>query len=327
MARIRFIHPDLATDEAFVEMSIAAKAAWPLLWTQCDDHGVFEWKPRTLKMRMLPGDDVNMDQILTEFLALNVVQQFEENGAQFGVVRNFAKFQTPKYPTFRYPFPVHLHKYAAWLPEMEERGFRKRGKGAPKQGNGPEHVPDTSPTCSEHVPEVFPTMSMSMSMSKKESIPPSSLRSDVPPQEKSAEPKPKRREQVPADWTPSERDRNFAVCHMPEEAIDREAAQFVSHHRGRGTVFRDISLAWQTWCRNCSKWGTARPSTAQPTKRTNRLRAGIDYDPAYYAPNPPQAIAALPEPQDGTPDHQAWQAARWGYPSSHPPGTPDPVMA
>ena len=102
------------------------------------------------------------------------------------------------------------------------------------------------------------------SQDKKEPL--SSLRSDIPPSQPETEPerpsKPSRRAQVPEDWRPSERDRNFAICHMPESAIDREAAQFVDHHRSRGTPFRDVSRAWQTWCRNFSKWNRPKPTPA-----------------------------------------------------------------
>lgn len=101
---------------------------------------------------------------------------------------------------------------------------------------------------------------------KKEREEPLSPCGDIPPSQDAAEPerpsKPPRRSQVPEDWRPSERDRNFAICHMPEDAIDREAAQFVDHHRSRGTPFRDVSRAWQTWCRNFSKWNRPKPAPA-----------------------------------------------------------------
>lgn len=59
----------LSSDEAFMSMSMTAKAAWPLLWTECDDNGVFEWKPVVLKARIFPGDSLDFDSILAEWLA------------------------------------------------------------------------------------------------------------------------------------------------------------------------------------------------------------------------------------------------------------------
>lgn len=93
-------------------MSMAAKAAWPILWTECDDHGIFEWKPIVLKARIFPADNVDFDSLLTEWIALNCVQKFECNGRHYGIVRNFGAYQRPKHPSYRHPFPVELEEYA-----------------------------------------------------------------------------------------------------------------------------------------------------------------------------------------------------------------------
>lgn len=103
MARIRSVHPGLASDEAFMSMSMAAKAAWSLLWTECDDAGVFEWKPIVLKARIFPADNVDFTAVLAEYEALNCVRRVELEGKAYGVVRNFGKFQRPKNPSYRFP--------------------------------------------------------------------------------------------------------------------------------------------------------------------------------------------------------------------------------
>lgn len=106
MSRIRSIHPGLQSDEAYMSMSMTAKAGWPLLWTECDDHGVFEWKPIVLKARIFPADNVDFDALLTEYERLGQVRRFEAEGRQYGVVRNFCKYQKPKNPSYRFPFHV-----------------------------------------------------------------------------------------------------------------------------------------------------------------------------------------------------------------------------
>ena len=111
MARIRSIHAELATDEAYMSMSLAAKAAWPLLWTQCDDQGVFEWKPLVLKARILPADMIDFGDILTELERLDRVRRFEINGRQMGVVRNFCRFQRPKKPKYTLIIPPEYRTY------------------------------------------------------------------------------------------------------------------------------------------------------------------------------------------------------------------------
>lgn len=105
MARIRSVHPGMATDEAYMAMTFEAKAGWVLLWSQCDDNGVFEWKPISLKASIFPGNNVDFDALLTEWLRLNCIKKIEVGGKVYGLVRNFCLWQRPQKPKFRYPLP------------------------------------------------------------------------------------------------------------------------------------------------------------------------------------------------------------------------------
>lgn len=111
MARIRSVHPGLASDEAFMSMTMAAKAAWALLWTECDDKGVFEWKPVVLKARIFPADNVDFAVVLSEYEGLDCVKKFSIGGKSYGAVRNFCKFQRPKKPNSVHPLPDELRTY------------------------------------------------------------------------------------------------------------------------------------------------------------------------------------------------------------------------
>lgn len=112
MARIRSIHPGLFTDEGYMSLSLAAKAAWPGIWTEADDHGVFEWKPITLKAKLLPADNVDMAAILQETIDHGLTIQFTEGGKTFGVIKGFLKWQRPREPSYRYPFPKCAQLFA-----------------------------------------------------------------------------------------------------------------------------------------------------------------------------------------------------------------------
>lgn len=114
MARIRSVHPGLTSDESYMSMSMTCKAAWPILWTECDDHGIFEWKPIVLKARIFPADNVDFSEVLAELVELDCVRQFEVGGKSFGIVRNFGKFQRPKNPSYRYSLPIELQEYACF---------------------------------------------------------------------------------------------------------------------------------------------------------------------------------------------------------------------
>lgn len=112
MARIRSVHPGMFTDEGYMSLSLAGKAAWPGIWTEADDHGVFEWKPITLKARLLPADNVDMGDILAETVRHGLVMQFTHEGKTYGVVKGFLKWQRPREPSYRYPFPQEAKLFA-----------------------------------------------------------------------------------------------------------------------------------------------------------------------------------------------------------------------
>lgn len=111
MARIRSIHPGLFTDEAFMSLSLLARVVLPGLWTECDDQGVFAWKPQTLKARLLPGDNADMALVLAELEAADLIRPFSHDGKPFGAVRNFRKYQRPKKPTYVHALPAELRSY------------------------------------------------------------------------------------------------------------------------------------------------------------------------------------------------------------------------
>jgi hypothetical protein len=139
MARIRSIHPGLTSDEAYMSMSMTAKAAWTPLWMQCDDHGIFEWKPIVLKALIFPADNVDFAAVLSELELLGCVRRIDIQGRPHGVVRNFAKYQRPKNPSYR-------HFKAEELPA--DVGSYIAVKGAT-----PPVLPQSSPSTTENPPQ------------------------------------------------------------------------------------------------------------------------------------------------------------------------------
>lgn len=112
MARIRSLHPGQWTDESFVSCSAYGRLLALGLRNEADDQGVFEWKPLTIKMRIFPADDVDVEALLSELVEHRQVQKFEFGGKFYGVIRNFRKYQRPKKPNATYPLPNELRTYA-----------------------------------------------------------------------------------------------------------------------------------------------------------------------------------------------------------------------
>jgi hypothetical protein len=147
MARIRSIHPGIFTDEAFASLSMAARVLLLGIWTEADDHGVFEWKPVTLKMRIMPVDSVSIPELLAEIEAAGVIKAFS-SGKSYGLVRNFCRYQKPKKPNFVHPIPPEFYTYAGLnedgsLPVTHRSGTgseksqqREEGGGKKEDGKG-----------------------------------------------------------------------------------------------------------------------------------------------------------------------------------------------
>lgn len=136
MARIRSLHPSQATDEQFVSCGPWARLLALHIRCEADDHGVFEWKPKTIKMRVFPADDVNVEDLLSELVENNQLRDFELDGKHYGVVRNFCRFQRPKKPTYQYPFPNQFRTYVGL------------------SADGSEPVPHQFPTGGEIAPQM-----------------------------------------------------------------------------------------------------------------------------------------------------------------------------
>jgi hypothetical protein len=120
MSRIRSLHPGFASDEDLVTVSIPARLFFALLWTECDDQGLFEWKPTTLKMRLFPADNVDISGLLAELAAIDAVRSYEITGRQYGAVRNFRKHQRPKFPNATHPITDDIRKYVGLASAITE---------------------------------------------------------------------------------------------------------------------------------------------------------------------------------------------------------------
>lgn len=153
-----------------MNLSLAAKAAWPGIWTEADDHGVFEWKPVTLKAKLLPADNVDMAALLAETLKHGLTIQFAQEGKQYGVIKGFIRWQRPKKPKYRHPFPKAAEIFATNsstcsppVPHQSETGpgigaqrEEEGGMGEPLQGSPPDEN-QTSPPAAARGAHEAPT--------------------------------------------------------------------------------------------------------------------------------------------------------------------------
>lgn len=134
MSRIRSIHPGLWTDEAFVGLSPMARLFLMGLWNECDDMGSFAWSPLSLKMRILPGDNVDANELLAETVAAGIIKQYQHGGKSYGAVRNFCQFQRPKKPNSIHPQPSEIRDWVNTEARSTRDGSEAVGNQLPTDG-------------------------------------------------------------------------------------------------------------------------------------------------------------------------------------------------
>lgn len=91
MPKIRGVKPDYWTDEDIVELSIPARLLFIGLWNYACDNGHLPDKPKQIKMRVFPGDDVNVAELLRELEGSGRIKR--ANG--WATIPKFAHHQKP----------------------------------------------------------------------------------------------------------------------------------------------------------------------------------------------------------------------------------------
>lgn len=78
MARIRTIKPEFFTSEDIVELEPLARLLYIALWCEADKEGRMVWKPKTFKMRYLPGDCCDIESVCGSLVDSGLVVLYGE---------------------------------------------------------------------------------------------------------------------------------------------------------------------------------------------------------------------------------------------------------
>ncbi len=95
MARARNIKPAFFTNDELSELSPLARLLFIGLWTIADYKGCFEYKPKRLKVQLLPYDDCDIEQLVSALDKSRFISIYSVQGQTYGKVLNFNKHQNP----------------------------------------------------------------------------------------------------------------------------------------------------------------------------------------------------------------------------------------
>lgn len=94
MARIRSLKPEFFTDSTIVQLSPYARLLYQGMWCHADEAGVLEDDALQLKMRILPADPVNAEELVDELVKSKRVRRVcAPDGTAVLVVAKFTEHQ------------------------------------------------------------------------------------------------------------------------------------------------------------------------------------------------------------------------------------------
>jgi hypothetical protein len=98
MARKRLISPEFfkhgSLFDAEQSTGLPLRLAFAGLWCQADKEGRFKWRPRELKLDILPYDQTDFGAVLSALQTFGFVKAYVVDGEAFGVIPSFGKWQT-----------------------------------------------------------------------------------------------------------------------------------------------------------------------------------------------------------------------------------------
>jgi hypothetical protein len=109
MARNRTISPDFWTREAVTDCTPMTRLLFIGLWNFADDLGVQPLRPRTIRMQIFPGDDIDAERMramIDELAAHGLVRIYEVDGVQYLAIVDWSQCQrVGKRARRRFPAP------------------------------------------------------------------------------------------------------------------------------------------------------------------------------------------------------------------------------
>ena len=94
MSRIRTVKPELFEDEELAEKPLGTRLLFIALFTMADREGRLEDRPRIIKLKAFPWDEVEIDAMLWE-LAPKFIVRYRANEKRYIEIPNFLKHQRP----------------------------------------------------------------------------------------------------------------------------------------------------------------------------------------------------------------------------------------
>lgn len=95
MPRARNIKPSFFVNEYLAESDPLARILFIGMWTIADYKGDFEWRPKRIKLQILPYDDVDIDSLAINLDKSGFIRFYSDGEKTYIRIVNFLKHQNP----------------------------------------------------------------------------------------------------------------------------------------------------------------------------------------------------------------------------------------
>ena len=267
MSRIRTVKPELFKHEelfdAELDSGLPLRLAFIGLFTVADCEGRFKWRPRTLKLEVLPHDTVDFAQVLQALEQSGFIQSYSVDGERYGWIPNFKKHQRLQTKELaagsELPAPCLQDQHGTNQERTQVRTGThpeaQEGKGRERKGRGREEEAAQAPFAPPPPPAPpMPAPPM------PEPEPAAAKPAPAPTPKAARQPKPIKAP-IPADWMPAETTYALLEKHgmtraFAEDCID----EFRLYWQERG----ESRVGWEaTFVNNAKRQWERRPPPAQ----------------------------------------------------------------
>lgn len=120
MARLRTLKPGFFKNELLAEVEPLGRLLFEGLWTIADKRGRLEDRPKRIKAEVLPYDDADVSDLLTQLEDRGFIIRYQVDGEAYIQVTNFEKHQHPHVREPESEIPAPDKHSASTVQDMDE---------------------------------------------------------------------------------------------------------------------------------------------------------------------------------------------------------------
>lgn len=271
MARIRTVKPELFRHEelfeAELECGLPLRLSFIGLLTCCDREGRFVWRPRQLKLDVMPYDETDFSRVLDALFTRGFLVKYEVEGKIYGCIPSFKDHQqiNNKEQESKIPPQSEAHSYSSTLESSPHSDSSALGSNTPNEIDASStREPRDSHAIATRQPRVSHATATPLGKPSGEGKGREG-KGKGKGRELEGKTRAKRATQAPNEFSITDEMNSWLIENKITIDPVLETEKFLDYHRSKGTTFKDWISAWRNWMRNSMKFSNGSNGYAQRT--------------------------------------------------------------